>query len=134
MKWWHFISSDRFRRGLSLFRQNFVHKSKQIHSRHHSYNTRTRNTLNHVFCRTSITQHSLSFSAPNVWNEIRDKIKSLPSLSSFKCHLKQYFFHFIALISKFSYSINFYISQSSLDYVPHFWCRSLFLRDSLSHH
>ena len=85
---------------INKFQQSvFMYKSNRTNfSRNHSYNTRTRNTLNPIFCRTSIFQHSLSFSAPNVWNEIPNRIKFLPSLSSFKYHLKQ---HFLSSYSAF---------------------------------
>ena len=81
---------------VNKFQQSvFMYKSNRTDfSRDHSYNTRNRNTLNPLFCRTTITQHSLSFSAPTVWNEIPDRIKFLPTLSSFKYHLKQYFLSF----------------------------------------
>ena len=47
------------------FRRNF--------ERIHVQNTRNRSTLNPSFARLSLTQHSLSFSAVSLWNDLPEK-------------------------------------------------------------
>ena len=93
---------NKFQQSVFMYENN-----KTDFSCNHSYNTRTRNTLSPVFCWTSIAQHSLSVSALNIGNEISDMIKSLPTLSSFKYHLKQHFLLYIC--TNFVYIFCMYI-------------------------
>ena len=50
----------------------------------HSYNTRNRSNLIPTFQRTVLTQRSLLYSAPNVWDQIPTEIKTLLTSSTFK--------------------------------------------------
>ena len=58
--------------------------------REHDHNTRGRSSLRPTFQRLTITQHSLSFSAPQVWNQIPVELKLCGSLKKFKKAYKQY--------------------------------------------
>ena len=77
---------------ISFFLQG-VHMYKTDHisfQQTHSYNTRNRSHLIPTFQRTVLTQRSLLYSAPNVWNQIPTEIKTLPTLPKFKRTLKAY--------------------------------------------
>ena len=55
-----------------------------VFSVYHDYNTRNRSEAVSNFQRLSLTQHSIYFTGPKVWNSIPQIIKSSDSLSSFK--------------------------------------------------
>ena len=59
--------------------------------RSHHYSTRHRSNLLPPFQRLSSTQQSLSFSAPSIWNQIPNELKSAPSLPIFKRSLKNFY-------------------------------------------
>jgi exonuclease III len=56
----------------------------------HNYNTRNRNYAIPSYQRLALTQHSVSFAAPKVWNSLPDCIKQCNNLSKFKTNLKEY--------------------------------------------
>ena len=56
----------------------------------HNYPTRTCEDLRVPQHNLTIFQHSLAFSGPKIWNSVPQQIKTLPSLSAFKRHLKKY--------------------------------------------
>ena len=64
-------------------------------SRIHSHNTRDRESLRPQFQRLTVSQKSLSFQGPNLWNEIPAEIKDVDRVTIFKKQLKEY------LISKY---------------------------------
>ena len=53
----------------------FKIKSRSVFVRGHLYDTRNRSELNPSFARLTLTQHSLSVSAINIWNQLPDGIK-----------------------------------------------------------
>jgi hypothetical protein len=57
----------------------------------HNHYTRNRKNDVPVFQRLSLTQHSISYAAPKIWNEIPEDIKSAASVAIFKKKLKNYF-------------------------------------------
>ena len=65
-----------------------------VYDRQHQYETRNRNDLLPRQARLSVTQNSLSFVGPNLWNSIPVTIQSSISSSSFKCQYKK---HLISL-------------------------------------
>ena len=71
----------------------FLYKRPDLltdYTRTHSYSTRFYSNLLPEFQRLSLTQRSLFYTAPLVWNEIPQNIKNLDSISSFKRHYKLY--------------------------------------------
>ena len=56
----------------------------------HSYSTRNRSNLHAAFQRTTSTQRSLKYSAPTVWNQLPNELKTAPSLPIFKRKLKSH--------------------------------------------
>ena len=56
----------------------------------HTYSTRSSNLLNPHYQRLSVTQHSLSYSGPSLWNTLPSTVKSSCSLLSFKSKLKHH--------------------------------------------
>ena len=65
-------------------------------SRQHAYSTRNRRDLLPSFNRTNVSQRSLFYTGPNLWNSIPENIKDSNSLAIFKVKLKKY------LISQYS--------------------------------
>jgi hypothetical protein len=61
----------------------------------HNYSTRQRGNAVAAFQRLTVTQHSITYTAPHVWNSIPDNIKNSTSLSQFKHLLKDH------LVSKY---------------------------------
>ena len=57
---------------------------------HHNYPTRTHHNIRIPMHNLTIFQHSLSYLGPKTWNALPDQIKDIPSLYSFKKHLKKY--------------------------------------------
>ena len=55
----------------------------------HEYVTRNRNTAVPLFQRLSLTQRSLSYSAPRLWNTIPPDVQNAQSVASFKFKLKK---------------------------------------------
>ena len=56
----------------------------------HSYSTRFNSEIRSDFHRLTVTQHSLSFTAPKIWNTIPLSIRSITKLKPFKKSLKQF--------------------------------------------
>ena len=56
----------------------------------HSYNTRNRTDLVPVFHRLTLTQKSISYTAPTFWNSLPNALKNLDTLNTFKYHLRKY--------------------------------------------
>ena len=54
------------------------------------HNTRRRRNLRTEFRRTNVTQASVFFKGPTVWNSIPDYLRSISNIGSFKFHLKRY--------------------------------------------
>ena len=62
-----------------------------IYDATHNYNTRYRDNLTPHFQRTRLTQRSLTYSAPTLWNQIPAEIKASQNLNIFKQRCKEYF-------------------------------------------
>ena len=58
----------------------------------HSHDTRFKNDLRKMACRTRMRQITICFQGPKLWNSLPNSIKCLPSLSSFKRNMKSWFF------------------------------------------
>ena len=57
----------------------------------HSLNTRNQSQLiNPAFQRLTLTQHSVFYSGPNLWNSLPQDLKSISSIPNFKQKLKKY--------------------------------------------
>jgi hypothetical protein len=54
----------------------------------HSYNTRGSNDIHVMRYRTNLIKHSIRIQGIYVWNELADTLKSLPTVTSFRNHLK----------------------------------------------
>ena len=59
-------------------------------NRIHSYFTRNRDALLPHFSRITLTQQSILHSAPNVWNSLPDRLKSIERIVLFKKNLKDF--------------------------------------------
>ena len=68
----------------------YKNSSDDQFTRQHSYNTRGRANLLPGFQRLTLTQQSLSFRGPNVWNGIPQEIKDQPNIKLFKKYFKNY--------------------------------------------
>ena len=71
----------------------FLYKRPDLQSnytRTHPYETRFHSDLLPEFQRLSLTQRSLFYAAPLLWNEIPDNLKNIDSICSFKRHYKLY--------------------------------------------
>ena len=55
---------------------------------HHYYETRQHNDAPFTYQRLTLTQHSVYYFAPRVWNALPKQIRDAPSLSIFKKHMK----------------------------------------------
>ena len=58
------------------------------YARTHGYLTRGRNSLNPFFNRLTVTQRSVFFRAPSVFNVLPNELKNAASIGSFKTNLK----------------------------------------------
>ena len=61
-----------------------------IFNRPHSHNTRSAASLYPNFNRLSVTQHSITFNGPKIWNSIPRSIKESATLKNFKIKLKKH--------------------------------------------
>ena len=68
----------------------YKNSSDDQFTRLHSYNTRGRDNLLSGFQRLTVTQQSLTFRGPNIWNNIPDEVKDQPNIKLFKKYLKKY--------------------------------------------
>ena len=69
----------------------FLNFEQNNFDRTHDFNTRNRNLLLPNFQRLTTTQQSLTFTAPSIWNQLPDELKSSRSFPIFKRNLKKYF-------------------------------------------
>ena len=60
------------------------------------YATRSADYIVPRFQRLSVTQHSITFNGPTIWNDIPEYIRKANSISIFKSNYKKY------LLSKYS--------------------------------
>ena len=60
------------------------------YNRSHHYDTRYRNNMNPRFQRTNLTQRSLTYSAPTLWNQIPLEIRSSHNIQTFKKQYKSF--------------------------------------------
>ena len=70
-----------------------IHAFKNIsdYSSHlHTHDTRNKDGLVPQFQRLSLTQRSVSYTVPKVWNSLPDYIKQCSTLSIFKSELKRF--------------------------------------------
>ena len=68
----------------------YMFNSSTQYARTHGYSTRGRHLLNPFFNRLALTQRSLHFRAPIVFNHLPDQIKNVCTIGSFKTALKRY--------------------------------------------
>ena len=80
---------DVYKYSLSIYMYRNKEKMETV-SDLHNYKTRYNNHIQPKFQRLLITQRSLSYCAPKVWNEIPQNIQNSSSLSSFKSNYKKY--------------------------------------------
>ena len=73
----------------ALFMFDKIHSSTTVPR--HSYSTRFNSDTRSAFHRLTVTQHSLSFTAPKIWNDIPLAIRNIKKLKPFKKNLKQFF-------------------------------------------
>ena len=57
----------------------------------HQIPTRNRNRLLPSFNRLAISQRSITYAGPHIWNELPTEIKLSNSINIFKSKLKRYF-------------------------------------------
>ena len=63
----------------------------EIFDRQHSYYTRYRNDAQAAFNRLTLTQHSLSYAGPHIWNELPRNIRESKGLAQFRHLVKGYY-------------------------------------------
>ena len=80
---------DTHRYFLSIYM--YKNRNSLTYNRNHHYNTRLRQNLLPSFRRLTSTQHSLSYTAPTVWNNLPDEVKNSETLPIFKHRAKKYF-------------------------------------------
>ena len=56
----------------------------------HVYSTRNRDKIVTMFQRLALTQHSVSYSGPHIWNSLQQNLTNIQSFSTFKRELKSY--------------------------------------------
>jgi hypothetical protein len=69
-------------------------KNKQagdVNSVEHRYLTRSRYNIPPTFQRLSVTQRSITYSAPTAWNSLPRYLTNITSISVFKSKLKNYY-------------------------------------------
>ena len=57
----------------------------------HSINTRNRHLAVPPYHRLTVTQHSVSYKGPQIWNKLPLEIRSLNSITKFKKAVKEHF-------------------------------------------
>ena len=72
---------------------NHMYKNlnQYINLNNHVYSTRNRDNIAPMFQRLSLTQHSVSYSGPHIWNSLPENLKNIQSFPTFKRELKLYF-------------------------------------------
>ena len=68
----------------------YENRNLNLYERTHSYHTRNRNNLMPTRGRLTVTNNSISTVGPNIWNNIPEEIRNLPSRDSFKFHYKNW--------------------------------------------
>ena len=68
----------------------YNHGSLLEYDRAHNYATRNRELLLPSFQRLSVTQKSLSYVGPSIWNSIPNSIRTVESFYSFRKKLRKY--------------------------------------------
>ena len=74
--------------GIQMYKQ-IKDKNNTAIRHQHNYPTRTRDNLSIPLHHLTVFQHSLSFTGPKTWNSIPEHIRLLPTILSFKKHLKK---------------------------------------------
>ena len=77
-----------------LYRFNlamYMFKNKDQFQCSHSINTRNRHLAVPPYHRLTLTQHSVSFKGPQIWNNLPPEIRSLNSITKFKKALKYHY-------------------------------------------
>ena len=69
----------------------FSNKDNEEFSSNHSLNTRNRNRPVSAFCRLALTQNSIRYQGPKIWNDLPINIRQCKSLNLFKKNLKSHF-------------------------------------------
>ena len=69
----------------------FKNLSKFVTFSNHSYGTRGRLLLRPKYQRTTITQQSITYRGPKIWNSLPDTLKKIRTLPSFKTKLRNFF-------------------------------------------
>ena len=80
--------SDVYRFNVAVYM--FKNRSDDQYARQHLYNTRGRSELLPSYQRLTVSQQSLSFSGPNIWNSIPQEVREQPNIKLFKKYLKNY--------------------------------------------
>ena len=79
---------DIFRYNASIYMfQNHLNDQFSVQ---HEIPTRSRSLAVRSFNRLTLSQHSISFTGPNTWNNLPTSIRGLPSISVFKSRLENY--------------------------------------------
>ena len=56
----------------------------------HDYHTRYRNRTLPSYNRLTLSQHSIDFNGPKVWNDLPESVKDSPSITVFKSRVKKH--------------------------------------------
>ena len=76
---------------IGIYMYKLIHSTYNVAPRQqHNYPTRTRDNLRTPLHHLTIFQHSMSYTAPKIWNSVPNPLKSLPTLHSFKKQFKNY--------------------------------------------
>lgn len=81
---------DIFKFNISIYMYKNLEKYQKCHPR----NTRSKADVVSKFHRLTLTQHSVSFLGPKIWNNLPNSIQTAKSLPIFKDKLKKYFISF----------------------------------------
>ena len=79
---------DVYRYFLSIYMFKTVNQGN--YTIQHGVNTRNRDLAQPVYQRLTITQHSIQYCGPKIWNELPRDIRNISKLHIFKKHLKQH--------------------------------------------
>ena len=79
---------DIYRLNVALYMFDARHTG--IFDRDHSYPTRSHQDLMPFHARLTVTKNSMRTVGPNIWNNIPQEIRNIPTKSSFKYHYKKY--------------------------------------------
>ena len=69
----------------------FKARKKGLYTTDHSRPSRYRNLVLPSLHRLTLTQHSVSYAGPKIWNHLPENVRSIDSLPRFKSFLKRYF-------------------------------------------